>query len=455
MNRFIINSTSTIKAALKKIESNEEGIICISNNSNKIIGIATDGDIRRKLLDGVTIDKKIGQCANKNFIFASKEDSRESILKLLDNGVKAIPILDKDGLFLQLVSKNNLPISKEKKNFSRSRAPVRVSFGGGGSDLTHFFSKSTGAVINATISIYTHACLRQRNDNKVIIKSRDLNTSIEEESLELALKKKSNLSLIQSLIKLISPNYGFELEIYSDFPSNSGLGGSSAVSAAVLGCFNEFRKDPWDTYELSELAFQAERLSLNIAGGWQDQYACTFGGFNFIEFKKDTNIIHPLRIQKSTKLELEESLILCDTGISHNSGNIHNDQKESMKNKNIDDLVKRNVDLTYEIKNQLLRGKLSQFGSSLDKAWEHKRKFSSNISSPKIDSIYNEAKNNGAIGGKLLGAGGGGFFLFYVAPFKRQKLVRKLELMNLKIFRFTFDDLGLQTWKTREEVVDK
>ena len=122
-----------------------------------------------------------------------------------------------------------------------------------------------------------------------------------------------------------------------------------------------------------------------------------------------------------------------------------------MQNKDIDSLVKNNVDLTYEIKNQLLRGKLNDFGASMDKAWENKRKFSTSISSPEIDNIYNEAKKSGAIGGKLLGAGGGGFFLFYVDSSKRQRLVKKLEKMNLNIFRFIFDDLGLQTWKTREE----
>tara|TARA_X000000950_G_scaffold9140_2_gene10128 strand:- start:30426 stop:31781 length:1356 start_codon:yes stop_codon:yes gene_type:complete len=451
MNNFTIQKTETIKTALEKIESNGDGIICIVNKSNKLIGIATDGDIRRKLLDGITLDEPISSCMNASFISASSNDSRETLLKLLDNGAKAIPLVDDNKALLKLITRSNLPISGEKRNFARSKAPVRVSFGGGGSDLTHFFSKSNGAVINATISIYSHAFLKQRSDKKVIIKSRDLNEVIEEDSLDIALKKKSNLNLIQSIIKLISPEYGFELEIYSDFPSNSGLGGSSAISAAVLGCFNEFRKDPWDTYELSELAFQAERLSLNIAGGWQDQYACTFGGFNFIEFNKDKNIIHPLRIQKSTKLELEENLILCDTGISHNSGNIHNDQKQSMQNKDIDSLVKNNVDLTYEIKNQLLRGKLNDFGISMDKAWENKRRFSKSISSSEIDNIYSEAKKSGAIGGKLLGAGGGGFFLFYVDPSKRQKVLKKLEKMNLNIFRFIFDDLGLQSWKTREE----
>lgn len=452
MQNLTIKKKETIKEALKKIDLNEEGVICIVDDLNKVIGIATDGDIRRALLEGNSIDQPISKCMNTSFISVSHKDSREKILKFLDNGIKLIPLVDSNQKLLQVISKNNLPISEEKKNFSRSRAPVRVSFGGGGSDLTHFFSKTNGAVINSTISIYSHACLKQRADSKVIIKSRDLNEIIEEDSLILALKKKSSLKLIQSLIKLINPEYGFELEIYSDFPVNSGLGGSSAVSAAVLGCFNEFRNDPWDTYELSELAFQAERLSLNIAGGWQDQYACTFGGFNFIEFNQENNIIHPLRIQKSTKIELEENLILCDTSISHDSGNIHNKQKQNMKNKDIDTLVKKNVELTYDIKNQLLKGKLNDFASSLDKAWGYKRKFSSIISSPRIDNIYNEAKNSGAIGGKLLGAGGGGFFLFYVTPFRRQKVVKKLESLNLNIYRFTFDDLGLQSWKTR---VDK
>lgn len=451
MKKFTIQKTASIKSALEKIDSNAEGIVCVLDNSKKVIGIATDGDIRRKLLEGVSIDESISLCMNKSFISANKDDPRESILKLLDNGARAIPVLDSNRLLIKLITRNNLSIDKEKKNFARSRAPVRVSFGGGGSDLTHFFSKSSGAVINSTISIYAHACLKQRNDSKVSIKSWDLDEVIEEENLDLALKKDSKLNLIQSIIRLINPSYGFELEVFSDFPSHSGLGGSSAISAAVLGCFNEFRKDPWDTYELSELAFQAERLSLNIAGGWQDQYACTFGGFNFIEFNKDRNTIHPLRIQNSTKLELEENLILCDTGISHNSGSIHEDQKQSMKNKDIDTLVKKNVELTYEIKNQLLRGKLKDFGASLDKAWNNKRRFSSNISSPEIDKVYNEVIKSGAIGGKLLGAGGGGFFLFYVLPFKRSKVVKKINSLNLNIYRFTFDELGLQSWKTRQQ----
>jgi D-glycero-alpha-D-manno-heptose-7-phosphate kinase len=452
MKNFFIEKSKSIKTALEKIDLNGQGIICILNKSNKVLGIATDGDIRRKIINGISIDEPIEQCLNNNFTYVYNDEPRESLLKLLDNGIRAIPILDKDHNLLDVASRNNLPIDKNKINFARAKAPVRISFGGGGSDLTHFFSKYNGAVINATISIYSHAVLRKRNDGSIRIKSWDLNEEINEKNLTIALKKKSKLGLIQSLINLIKPEYGFDLEIYSDFPSNSGLGGSSAISAAVLGCFNEFREDPWDTYELSELAFQAERLNFNISGGWQDQYACTFGGFNFIEFTKETNIIHPLRVQKKTKLELEENIILCNTGISHNSGDIHENQKENMRNEDIENLVKENVNHVYKIKNQLLKNKLNDFGESLDISWQSKRQFSSKISSKKIDEIYNGAKKNGAIGGKLLGAGGGGFFIFYTNSQKRHELIKYLKEKKLDVFRFSFDEYGLQTWKSREEI---
>jgi D-glycero-alpha-D-manno-heptose-7-phosphate kinase len=201
---------------------------------------------------------------------------------------------------------------------------------------------------------------------------------------------------------------------------------------------------------MAEIAYQAERLSLQISGGWQDQYACTFGGFNFMEFTLDDNLVHPLRLTNKTKLELEQSLVLCDTGISHNSGNIHDDQKISMSEKKIHDLVKLNVENTHKIKNKILKGNLDDFAKLLDTAWQFKRRFSSKISNKKLDNIYSGAKKNGAVGGKLLGAGGGGFFIFYVKPFFRSKLVKYLKSNNLDVVNFSFDENGLQSWKFRE-----
>ena len=331
---------------------------------------------------------------------------------------------------------------------------MRISFGGGGSDLTHYFENSAGAVINAAVSIYSHGVMRVREDNQIIINSLDLDASLTAKNLSDALSQNSPFGLIQSLLHVVRPNYGFELSLNSDFPVGSGLGGSATLSAVVLGCFNMLRRDPWSPHELAEIAFQAERLHLGVAGGWQDQYAAVFGGFNFIEFNAEENIVNPIRVLPDISLELEESLVLCDTGLGHHSGNIHENQKETMTSDVVQKMVKANVELSYETRNYLLRGELAKFGECLNKAWNLKRNFSNLISNEYLDKIYEGAMANGALGGKLLGAGGGGFFIFYVPPFERHSLVRYLISQNLTVKPFRFESDGLKTWKSREQATE-
>jgi D-glycero-alpha-D-manno-heptose-7-phosphate kinase len=447
---FQINKDKSLRQAIELIDKNKLGIIFIVDSQDVVIGVATDGDIRRKLLDGVELDDSLNGVYNKNFISFGASTSREVLIKKLDTEVSVIPLLDSEGKLQDIASRKHYPITKEERIYSQSRAPVRISFGGGGSDLTHYFDKEQGAVINSAISIYTHATLRKRNDKNIEIYSADLGKTLKAESLEDAINQNGSFGLIQSAIKLIEPNYGFELSIYSDFPMKSGLGGSATVISAILGCFNQFRNDPWDRYEMAELAFQAERLDLGIAGGWQDQYASVFGGFNFLEFKKEENIVHPLRLQRDILLQLEESLLLCNTGTIHESGDIHKDQQNEMQNNDVSNLVKSNVDLCYKMRNQLLRGNLLDFGNSLDQAWQAKRQFSNKISSPELDSIYDGAIENGALGGKLLGAGGGGFFLFFVESEKRPFLSQHLISSGLTPTNFKFEPDGVKAWKVRE-----
>ena len=169
-----------------------------------------------------------------------------------------------------------------------------------------------------------------------------------------------------------------------------------------------------------------------------------------MEFRMDQNIVHPLRIHPDTLLELEESLILCDTGTSHDSGNIHDDQRTHMQKQDVKQVVQTNVELTYRIRNHLLRGRLLEFGQALDQAWQHKRQFSTKISNSRLDGIYQRALSLGAIGGKLLGAGGGGFFIFYVPPFRKFDVIAGLEEAGLKIRPFRFEQEGLRAWSVRE-----
>ncbi|GAA0366770.1 CBS domain-containing protein [Bowmanella denitrificans] len=447
---FQIRENATIRNALKQIDLNNYGVIFVTDITNAVIGIATDGDIRRSLLQGKTLDCQVRESANTNFVWADDNANREFLLKQLDHCIKIIPILDSAKHLIGLVSRDSVPLRDESPVYARARAPVRISFGGGGSDLTHFFAKSMGAVINSTIGIYSHATLRLRGDSKVFIHSRDLRQSVCFNNIEEAKNINGNFRLIAALLKVIQPEFGFELYLYSDYRMKSGLGGSAVLSAAVLGCFNQFRQDRWDLHELAELAYQAERLYLGVAGGWQDQYASVFGGFNFMEFKMEQNIVHPLRIHPDVLCELEENLLLCDSNLEHDSGEVHEDQRRQMQNEHVNDKVKQNVELTYCMRNNLLRGRLDCFGRDLDTAWQLKRQFSNRISNSYLDRVYDEAKAQGALGGKLLGAGGGGFFLFYVPAFRRLELMDALESQGNRVQQFRFEADGLRAWTVRD-----
>ena len=450
-DKFLVSRDATLRSALSLIENNNHGIILTFDSSNKVTGLVTDGDIRRYLLkEDTSLDDPISLCSNKDFLWEDPSTSRESLLKKLDHRIRVLPLLDKNGKLVDIVSRDYLPIQEEQAVFARAKSPVRISFGGGGSDLTHYFSADIGAVINTTVSIYSHATLRIRQDEEIVINSLDLKKSLTAKNLKDALKPQEKFGLIQALLKTISPDFGFELDVNSDFPIGSGLGGSAVVAAAILGCFNQFRQDRWDHHELAELAYQAERLYHGIEGGWQDQYATVFGGFNFMEFKMDQNVVHPLRIHDDILLELEESLILCNPGRSHNSGSIHKNQRREMKQKDIKKHVQANVALCFEMRNQLLRGELLRFGKSLNQAWNNKKKLSSEISNNDLDLMYKNALKHGAIGGKLLGAGGGGFYIFYTPPSSKHELIEFLNKSKLEIRPFRFEKEGLRSWTVRE-----
>ncbi len=450
LENFLIQQGAPLTDALRKINTNHHGIIVVTDSEDRVVGVATDGDIRQHLLAGGAVTDLVGDFANTSFVWADEATPRELLLKQLDHHIRLIPVLNRERHLVGVVSRDHLPALEQAPTYARARSPVRISFGGGGSDLTHYFVGDHGAVINTTISLYSHATMRLRSDKKVIVHSRDLGGSLYGENLADALAQPGSFGLIQALLKAVHPEFGFELYLNSDFPISSGLGGSAVVAAAILGCFNQFRIDKWDLHELAELAFQAERLYLGVAGGWQDQYATVFGGFNFMEFRMDQNIVHPLRIHADILLELEESLVLCDTGKSHDSGAIHQDQHEYMQRKEIREKVKSNVDLTYRMRNHLLRGRLLKFGESMHEAWHFKRQFSNKISNQYLDEIYLSALRAGAVGGKLLGAGGGGFFLFFVHPFQKLGVIECLESQGLTVRPFRFDQEGLRAWSARE-----
>src|SRR3982751_829319 len=228
------------------------GILFAQDAGGRIVGAVTDGDIRRRMLTGTTIQDRVATCINRNFVSARSGGPREQILKLLDQRVHVVPILDGEGRLVDVFSRELFNLSEESEVFARARSPVRISFSGGGTDLTHYFvDNDGGSVINATIALYAHATLRRRNDNRIRIYSHDFRCTAEAENLA-SLGSEGELALIKSVVRLIQPAYGFDLDVSADFPVGSGLGGSAVVSSAIIGCLNEFPSPPLGPPENAE-----------------------------------------------------------------------------------------------------------------------------------------------------------------------------------------------------------
>jgi D-glycero-alpha-D-manno-heptose-7-phosphate kinase len=440
--------TQAILAAVERMESSRFQVVFVVDEFGHLMGIITNGDLRRHLLNGGSTSDLVTTCMNQDFKSVNLNASREELLKLLDLGYHVIPRVDAVGRLVDIVTAEYDFASPEAPILTRARAPVRVSFSGGGSDLTYYFVDQPGAVLSTTVALYSHATLIPRGDKEINIYSEDLNTHEFYPSLMELLNAGSG-GLLRAVVSVIKPTYGFDLYVRSDFPVGSGLGGSSAVATAVVAAFNEMRLDRWTTYEVAELAFQAERVCFGIAGGWQDQYASAFGGFNLIELDGKKNLVHAIRMETSTLNELEECLILCDSGIKHDSGLLHHEQRESVNQTDKSQHVADLVSLCRQMHKHLIRGELLDFGRSLDRGWQLKRSLSNSVTNPAIDGIYQGAIDAGALGGKLLGAGAGGFFLFFVQPQYRQKVANSLRAMNCKLSSFRFETSGVTSWRTK------
>ncbi|MDH0893161.1 MULTISPECIES: CBS domain-containing protein [unclassified Pseudomonas] len=443
-----IGEGQSILDAVKCIEAGDLQIAFVVAEDRRLLGVVTNGDVRRHLLQGGHTDLPVTACMNRQFRAVQADATREELLKVFDLGYNAIPGVDEQGRLVEVYTRL-MAASAEVPVLARARAPVRMSFCGGGADLTYFFIDHPAAVLSCTVGLYAHATLVPRDDEQIRIFSEDLGS--EEHYASIAeLLVAADKSLLATIVAVIKPKYGFDLYLRSDFPVGSGLGGSSAATTATIAAFNELRQDRWSTYEIAELAFQAERLCFGIAGGWQDQYASAFGGFNLIEFENQRNLVHPIRLEDAIRNELESCLVLCDTGISHDSGRLHELQREEIEAESSQtELLSASVTLCRRMHRYLIRGELRDFGKCLDEAWQLKKRFSSAISHGRLDDIYDAALAAGSLGGKLLGAGGGGFFLFYVQPQHRQRVVQTVRTLGCHTQNFRFESCGVTSWRMK------
>jgi len=331
----------------------------------------------------------------------------------------------------------------------KSRAPLRISFAGGGTDVSPFPERYGGMVVNATINKYVSSILKFRRDKKLSIEIVNEGKIVYPDIKKI--KYDGKFDVVKAVIKyLYRDKKGLDIFVYKDIGARSGLGGSAALFVSLIGLFNELLKKRLDNYEIAELAFKLERDELRNLGGRQDQYATAFGGINFIEFKgKDFVRLSPLNLTKETLCGLEEGLILLNIGERKNSGRIIENQIKNIKSsKKTVKAMQETKKITYQVKETLLSGELKEFGLLLDRAWELKKKFSKEISRPDIDALYNRLKKAGAIGGKISGAGGGGHMFVFSKSFRRHEVEKAALKWGAKLVPFKFENSGLVTWRT-------
>ncbi|MFN8308967.1 MAG: dehydrogenase [Chitinophagales bacterium] len=335
----------------------------------------------------------------------------------------------------------------------RSKAPLRLGLAGGGTDVSPYSDQFGGAILNATIAMYAYATIKPIEQNKIILHAIDRGQRLEFDAIsELPLN--GELDLLKGIYNRLIRQFNlkplsFELSTYVDAPPGSGLGSSSTLVVAILGAFVEWLKLPLGEYDIAHLAYSIEREDLQMAGGKQDQYAATFGGVNFMEFFAENKVIvNPLRIKSKWLHELENNLVLFFTETSRLSSSIIEKQRENVKANN-----EKSLEAMHSLKEQaqrmkeaLLRGEVDRIGEILHYGWQHKKQMADGISNPQIDVIYDKAMAAGATGGKISGAGGGGFMIFYAPYVSKYSVIEALNQMGGRVMRYTFTDSGLSTW---------
>jgi D-glycero-alpha-D-manno-heptose-7-phosphate kinase len=335
----------------------------------------------------------------------------------------------------------------------RSKAPLRIGLAGGGTDVSPYSDLYGGAILNATLSLYAHATLEPIAENKVIFHAIDRN-EIEVHDWSEAMPVNGKLDLLKGVFNRVQKDFsnkqqGLKLSTYVDAPAGSGLGTSSTLVVAIIGAFAEMLRLPLGEYDMAHYAYEIERKDLGLAGGKQDQYAATFGGVNYMEFYSgDKVIVNPLRVRQQHLFELENNLLLYYTSTSRESAEIIKKQSRNVSDKKESSLhaMQHLKEQAQMMKEALLKGRLDEIGEILDFGFQQKRNMAEGISNSRLEEIYEAAKGAGATGGKISGAGGGGFMIFYCPGMSKYKVSETLEQFGGRSRHYQFVEHGVKSW---------
>ncbi len=324
-----------------------------------------------------------------------------------------------------------------------TRAPVRISFAGGGTDLPAYYSQHGGAVVSTTIDKYFYVFLNVSADDTIQITSSDYRTFYRHDG-DTPMLFDGDLSLPRAILHHFGLARGIAMFLASEIPPGTGLGSSSTVAVAIIKAVATARGLMLTKQQIADLACHIEIEKMSEPIGKQDQYAAAFGDLNLIQFSAEGVTVEPIRISSETRRTLENNLMLFFTGATRAASSILHAQKTSSEKKDprVLDALHAVKAMAFQAKDYLERGDLSRFGALLDAGWQHKKKFASGVSNALIDECYDLARQNGALGGKVTGAGGGGFLMIYAEPEFQPAVTQALEAKGLKRMDFRFDSEG-------------
>jgi D-glycero-alpha-D-manno-heptose-7-phosphate kinase len=337
----------------------------------------------------------------------------------------------------------------------RATAPLRISFVGGGTDFPHYFARHGGAVLSSTIDHAAHVSLSPRSDGRVQIRSLDLGHLVEYH-LDEGPVFDGVMDLPKAAIERFGLTEGVDVDIASDAPPGSGLGGSSALVTACVGALALLAGRDMTREEVARLAYAIEREDLQIAGGWQDQYAAAYGGFNLLEFGPDGTRVTPLGLPEDALAELRRHLLLCFTGAVRTDLGLIELQLRLYREGREETLVgmKQLHEMAYEMRDAIVAGDLEALGGLLAEAFEAKRRMNPRIAEgTPIEGLLDLARRAGATGGKVCGAGGGGYLLIACPPERQPEVRRALERHGGAFVDFAFRPHGVEatdgerTWR--------
>jgi len=317
-----------------------------------------------------------------------------------------------------------------------SRTPVRLPLGGGGTDMSSYYSRFGGFFVSAGIDKYNYISVKKRFEEGFRISYSKTEITNVLENIQQP--------IVREALKLLKVKDYLEIVSIADVPGRSGLGGSSSYAVGVLNALHSFLRDSISRETLAEEACRLEIDILKEPIGKQDQYVATFGGINCYEIEKDGKVqVRPVNVSAHGVAELESNLLLFYTGMKRDASQIlgHQKQQEENGNEHILRTMHEIKKIGYQVRDSLANGDIRTFGELLDVHWCAKKKLSENVSNTRIDQLYELAMRNGALGGKIMGAGGGGFFAFY-AENGKEKLRNAMTKEGLKEVRFRFDFEG-------------